>query len=376
MVADPTDLTSAVDGDSECGSMRVTNSELRYIGSDHWSAILENIADLKDHFNQGERRVTDSIVDYSDSELASGLPPNDHALLLYGCGRASRSEILDALPPRSTVDRYISRYLNQLELVASSVVHGPSFYETFWTNPSEAPIVWIGFLFSMISLAILASRPSDFMHGHGAEQQSIQIDLYREKIVQCLTTGEYTNSGPFVLETLINYIYVEFGIRKDANKDVWFLLALEVNLAMQMGYHRDPQHFPDISPLQGEMRRRIWATVLMSDILISSQMGMPRITKEWQCDTDEPRNLNETDLSETTTSLPQARPETEHTTTLGIIARRRMLAALGKISDITDAAIPIPEKHALKPVWEQFKFSVSSKKRPIQVAGFIRSAGG
>jgi hypothetical protein len=200
--------------------------------------------------------------------------------------------------------------------------------------------MWIGLLFSMICLAVVASSPSDFMHSHEAEQRSQQIDSYREKIVQCLTMGEYTKSGPFVLETLIHYIYVEFGVRTDANKDVWFLLALEVNLAMRMGYHRDPRHFPAISPLQGEMRRRMWATVLLSDILISSQMGMPRIIKESQCDTEEPRNLNDADFSETTTSLPPARPETEHTTTLGIIARRRMLMALGKISDITDAVKP------------------------------------
>lgn len=198
--------------------------------------------------------------------------------------------------------------------------------------------MWIGLLFSMLCLAVLASSSSDFKHGHEVEQQFLQIDLFREKIVQCLTMGEYTKSVPFGLETLIHYIYVELGIRTDANKDVWFLLALEVNLAMRMGYHRDPRHFPGISPLQGEIRRRMWVTILLSDILISSQMGMPRMIKEWQCDTEEPRNLNDTDLSETTTSLPPARPETEHTTTLGVIARRRILLALGVISDVTDAA--------------------------------------
>ncbi|EPE36718.1 fungal specific transcription factor [Glarea lozoyensis ATCC 20868] len=325
------DPTATMDGHSECGSMSVSPSEHRYVGNDHWATILENIADLKEHFAQKELGVNDSpypvpcdSVDGSSSELAFQSP---HALLLYGSGynqAASREDILEALPPRS-----------------KPPFMGPAFskrqYEAFWTNPSEAPVMWIGLLFSMICLAVLASTPSDFLHGHEADQQSQLIDLYREKIVQCLTMGGYTKSGPFVLETLIHYIYVEFGVRTDANKDVWFLLALEVNLAMRMGYHRDPRHFSGISPLQGEMRRRMWATVLLSDILISSQMGMPRIIKESQCDTEEPRNLNDADLSETTISLPPARPETEHTTTLGIIARRRMLMVLGKISDATDA---------------------------------------
>ena len=114
------------------------------------------------------------------------------------------------------------------------------------------------------------------------------------------------------------------------------MLALMVKLAMRMGYHRDPSHFPRISPSKREMRRRKWATVVQGDILISNQMGMPRmILLDWKCDTVEPRNLNDTDLDQDTLELPPPRPETEITTALGTIARRRMLTAIGTISDLT-----------------------------------------
>lgn len=195
--------------------------------------------------------------------------------------------------------------------------------------------MWIGLLFSMICLAVLASDALDSAQANEVEQQSLQIDLYREKIVQSLILGEYTNSGPYVLETMIHYVYIEFAIRPDADKDIWLLLALEINLAMRMGYHRDPSHFPSISPLKSEMRRRLWVTVLQGDILISSQMGMPRMISDWQCDTAEPRNLNDTDLDQDTSELPLPRHETEITTALGTIARRRMLTALGTISDLS-----------------------------------------
>ncbi len=195
--------------------------------------------------------------------------------------------------------------------------------------------MWIGLLFSMICLAVLASDTWDSAHKNEMEQRSIQINLYREKIVQSLVLGEYTKSGPYVLETMIHYMYIEFAIHADADKDIWFLLALMVNLAMPMGYHRDPSHFPGISPLKSEMGRRIWATVLQGDILISSQMGMPRMISDWKCDTAEPRNLNDTDLDQDTSELPPPRPETEITTALGNIARRRMLTAIGTISDLT-----------------------------------------
>ncbi|KAB8230051.1 putative transcription factor [Aspergillus alliaceus] len=331
---------AVIDGHSECGSMRISESELRYVGGDHWAAILDGIADLKDHFDHDEQVRLANTPDQVADEQGNGLarPRSGYALLLYGCRRpSSQEEILMALPPKAAVDRYISRYFNYLDLVSSCQC--PILlreYEAFWMNPSSVPIIWVGLLFSMICLACLTSDTSD----SDAEHLSLQIDLYREKIVQCLVLGEYTRSGPYVLETVINYVYVEFCIRTDADKDTWFLLALEVNLAMRMGYHRDPSHFPGISPFQGEMRRRLWATVLMGDILVSNQMGMPRMISDWKWDTLEPRNLNDTDFDEGTTELPPSRPPTEYTNALGVIARRRILTALGAVADLTDAVKP------------------------------------
>lgn len=110
-----------IDKSSGHGSLRMSASEISYVGDDHWAAILESIADLKDHFNQEET-----------SELVNYRPQNDHlkendcdtrltprALLLYGHTQpASYSEILSALPPKTTVDRYISRYFNFQDLIS------------------------------------------------------------------------------------------------------------------------------------------------------------------------------------------------------------------------------------------------------------------
>ncbi|OHW92234.1 fungal specific transcription factor [Colletotrichum incanum] len=339
---------TSFDDRSETGSMRVSASEHQYVGSDHWSAILDSIAELKDHFDREEQlkltgspRHTPGGNSEDSAEFDLRLR-SQRALLLYGCRPAvSKAEILSALPPKRAVDRYIAHYFYHLDLVASSSVHGPTFlveYENFWNDPDGVPIMWLGLLYSMICLAVVASDPAD--HKFEQEQQQLQIDLYREKLVQCLMMGEYTQGGHHALETLINYVYIEFRIHDDAEKDVWFLLGLEVNLAKRMGYHRDPKHFHDISPLEGEMRRRVWATVLLGDILISGQMGMPRMIHDHEFDTAEPQNLNDEALNGDMTVLPEPRPETEHTTALGIIARRRILIALGTISDLTASLIP------------------------------------
>ena len=116
-------LDTRVDGRSDRGSMRVSASELHYISGDHWAAILDSIADLKEHFDREEQLRLATSPDESQyhpgDAAVTKLHPSRHSLLLYGgYQQASRAEIFAALPPKSAVDRYISRYFNRQELVS------------------------------------------------------------------------------------------------------------------------------------------------------------------------------------------------------------------------------------------------------------------
>ncbi|KAJ5951278.1 transcriptional regulator family: Fungal Specific TF [Penicillium vulpinum] len=315
-------------GQSDGGSVWFSSSDAQYVGGTHWAAILDGIADIKEQLERED-----------DGKIEK--PAMLHTFLLYGSKSASKEDILAALPDRPAVDRYISQYFNRLDL-APSCLHSGQFsreYERFWENPSQTSIIWLGLLFSMICLAVLASSAADSSSSSG--DRDPLVDMYREKIVQCLILGEYTKSGRYVFETLYHYLTIEYSIRKDADRDIWIISGISVNIALRMGYHRDPSHLPGISPFAGEMRRRAWATILQGDILISTQMGMPRMIKDWQCDTIEPRNLNDSDFDEDCLELPPSRSETEITTVSHIVARRRIFAALGVIVDFTASVRPV-----------------------------------
>ncbi|KAF6831563.1 fungal specific transcription factor, partial [Colletotrichum musicola] len=343
------DVSGAPEDKSETGSMRFGAFKDQYVGGDHWAAILDSIADLKDHFDREEHfRLVDSPDKGSNTSGAAsdivefGAAGPGRALLLYGCQPAtSREEIVFALPPKEVVDHYVSRYFHQLDLVAScKSLHPPtSLDRTCLTSPSFRS--WSNIPSETTDLS--ESSP-DFER----EQRNRQIILYREKTVQCLMMGNYTQGGKHVLETFLNYVYIEFRVHTDAEGDLWYLLGIEVNLAKRMGYHRDPKHFPNISPLEGEMRRRVWATVLVGDSLLSGQMGMPRMITNEQFDTEEPRNLNDSDLEGELSELPPGRPETEETTSLGLIARRRILVALGAVSGLTSSLAPYTYEQMMK----------------------------
>lgn len=95
---------------SEGGSIRVDSSGSRYVGSNHWTSILDEIADLKDNLEAQEDAQQPDVQ-------------NDRMPLLYGCKPASRAEILASIPPKSVVDGYISYYFNALDLSSGRFSH-------------------------------------------------------------------------------------------------------------------------------------------------------------------------------------------------------------------------------------------------------------
>lgn len=106
---------------SESGSMRVSESEFSYVGGDHWAAIMDSIAGLKEQVGREQQLRLGDYIDetasgdvYQDGKHASG-----HALLLYGCPHAkSRADILASLPPKEAADRYTLLYFERVNLVS------------------------------------------------------------------------------------------------------------------------------------------------------------------------------------------------------------------------------------------------------------------
>lgn len=245
-------------------------------------------------------------------------------------------------------------------------------YETFWEDPSVTSIAWIGLMFSMLSIAAqLQIFTIDFTDGRAESLKAEYLTMkeaFREKAVQCLILARYTTGGPYILETLITILTGEFILLKDGATDGWLLISMILHLAMRMGYHRDPDHFPGISPFEGEMRRRIWTTILQLDLGLSLEIGLPRSATDTHMDTKQPRNLRDCDFEEDTTEMPPPRPETEWTPVLPLIARGRLITALGLICDVNtdinppsydevikvDALLEDVHKRAIPPVlrWE------------------------
>lgn len=335
---------------SDYGSFRTPETSVNYVSSSHWAAILDSITDLRKHITRDEE-AHPMILD--PVRLQASFPKPK---LLYSCAMHETSaSILKSLPPRPTVDRLISRYFNIID-IAPGIVHSGKFlreYERFWKAPHDAPILWIGILFSIMCLSTQFQQAFPSPTGYSptlehsrrtsqvGDNQAL-VETYKQKVIQCLLLGHYTKGGPCVLETLILYFLIENFHLKDMEIGIWVLVGNIVQIAIHMGYHRDAKHFPSISPFAGEMRRRVWAMIVQLDFSVSTQLGLPRLVKESDTDTAEPRNLNDSDFDEDTSVFPGSKPETEVTPTLYVLAKIRLLSVGAKVADVATE----PQSHA------------------------------
>lgn len=193
-------------------------------------------------------------------------------------------------------------------------------------------------MFSMLYIsAQLQTFAIDTTDGRAASLKTECLnmkDAFRERAIQCLILARYTTGGPYILESLITILTGEFVLLKDNATDGWLLVSMILHIAVRMGYHRDPDHFPGISPFEGEMRRRIWTTILQLDISLSLEMGLPRNATDTNIDTKPPHNLHDCDYDEDTIKMPPPKSESEWTPVLPLIARARLITALGLICDL------------------------------------------
>ncbi|KAI1089709.1 fungal-specific transcription factor domain-containing protein [Rostrohypoxylon terebratum] len=321
---------------SDCGSMRLGGKSVSYVSGDHWAAILEGIGELKDHLEEEELQNIHQADETPEVDISG-------PQLLYGCPKhLTKEELLASIPPRPVTDRLVSYYFNSFEM-SPSAIHSHQFlkeYEKFWESPSTTPVIWLGLLFAIMSLS---AQFQMFKIDHGdrfflaAPPQTdlgAMMELFRQNIVQCLILGRYTRGGPYVVETMILYFAREYIICKDADIGVWLLLSTIVQIAMHMGYHREPKHFKGMSAFAGEMRRRVWITLVDLDLAISSQMGLPRMIEERHSDVEMPRNLHDSDFDVDTVELPPSRPDTELTLILYRLNKDRMMKCLGLVWDL------------------------------------------
>ena len=326
------------------GIMKVDQAGRAMYASDaHWYAILGELSEVKKYF-EAHREDYARQVEKVRAAKADGSPGT--TFLLQGPPTKTHGELLSSFPSKADSDRLIARYFNAYD-PSIHIIHGPSFqrqYDNHWLNSGESSVVWLGMCFSMMTLAL---QSYDRAGDEPPEYQGRALQLsheFRQLTAQCLILADITQPIPQVLETLLLHVQAEYGRSRDAEPGVLLMVSLCVRLAMRMGYHRDPAPHAQITPFQGEIRRRIWTFVRQCDLLISFQFGLPAMIRTDHIDTLPPRNIYDDELHEDASELPASRPSFEATPMSYMIAKSRMTFLFGRIVERA-ASIPDPPSY-------------------------------
>jgi hypothetical protein len=302
---DPDDASETEDMTKSFGILKVDqeNKKTFYVGEAHWAALLNEIGEVKNYFVAHKQEYEAQMEKVARSRREMGTDVGAGPALLFGATiPPSRSEILAQIPSRYMSDILIGRYFNTFD-PATHILHGPTFqrqYNAHWQDSNKSSIVWVAMLFSMMRLAMLSyGREGDEPPEFRGKCQDLAAN-YRTQMAHCLITADYTKPHTHIIETLIFHLHAEYTSNRDAEASVWVLVGMIARLAMRMGYHRDPKFFPNLSPFQGEMRRRIWTFVRSADLLFSFQVALPSMIRIGDSDTELPNNLFDDEFDEDT----------------------------------------------------------------------------
>ncbi|KAK8136897.1 hypothetical protein PG984_004837 [Apiospora sp. TS-2023a] len=327
-----------IEGTNHPGGQVVVQSErsTNYVGGTHFMAMLEDIDELKNYFDD-----SDEGEETQDPFEIDGGPE----LVVFSKNvPRTREEFLALLPDKSIIDRLMLRYFNS-NSPSQHTIHKPTFskeYAEFWRDPSKPSLHWIAILFMITALGLFFSiyQAPHELEGESDLSPEERFRLYRGAAGWALVAGKYNQPGPSTIQAFILYAEGDFLFDRHSQVNCYLLCATLTRLMLKMGLHRDPSKVPNLSIYEGEMRRRWWHLAIMIDLLVGFHLGLPCMIHGIDSDTALPRNLHDEDFDPRSTVLPPARPESDYTALTYPINKARISRVFGLVAK---------QAHALKP---------------------------
>lgn len=230
-------------------------------------------------------------------------------------------EVQASLPAKHVCDQLIQCYLRTFEGVFR-VLHIPTFLkecDEYWKNPSTTkPSV-------LMKMLLACAIGVSFYLGEGQARLRGSCTKWIQAAEQWLSAPH--EKSRLNLTGIQIHILLLFArqIRSVDGDLVWISAGSLLRTAMHVGLHRDPSHFPKITPFDAEMRRRLWATVLELTVQTSLDMGMPPMLSIQDFDTRPPANINDENIGESVSASLDPRPVSEFSQTSVQIALRESL---------------------------------------------------
>lgn len=197
------------------GFLQAGNTSQSYAGSTHWSAILENIQELKTAMGD-DSTPSDEFDDLEET-------PSVEEEVLFGSNKGfTLQQVLSQyLPPKEHANRRMSTYFNATYMVVP-LVHTQKFlqeYENFWRDPLNTSPIWISMLFSICCMSAglneaVGSEPPT------PDDQPSAKSSFLTAAAKCLLLGGFGRPKQYLIEAMCLYTQCKYSTTLDPSAEV------------------------------------------------------------------------------------------------------------------------------------------------------------
>ncbi|KAL2174153.1 fungal-specific transcription factor domain-containing protein [Thermothelomyces heterothallicus CBS 202.75] len=282
----------------------------RYVSSSLWSSITDELDELRkasQDLSDDESAVSEDHASPESADHDKGFM--DHQSFIFGY-RSADVDLKSLHPLPSQIPFIWQVYQENVDPILK-VVHVPTMSKVikeFRQNLDSLSPSMEALMFSIYYATISSLEEEDVKLNFGTER-SVLIQKYRFAVEQALAKAEFLTKPDFaVVQALM--LFLVLVRRHDDTRFAWTLTSLLIRLSQALGLHRDGSHFPNLTPFQIEMRRRLFWAVCVLDLRSAEDQGTDLSILSDTFDTQLPLNINDADISPESTQLPEPREGT------------------------------------------------------------------
>ncbi|KAI0004788.1 hypothetical protein F4779DRAFT_59414 [Xylariaceae sp. FL0662B] len=219
------------------------------------------------------------------------------------------------LPPKDETDSLVDVYLDQFEQI-HRIIHIPTFraeYQAFWNNTPTRNAAFTALLLCMLAVSCCLDMQASNKFV-GVKSSSFQTAERWIKACDEWYERQSQKHRQLVHYQIACLLYLAKRVNTIKKKRFWTTAGTMISEGISVGLHQDPDRVAArISPYVGEMRRRLWATMVEFAVQASFDQGLPTLMSQIHNDVEAPKNINDEGFDEKSEELPISRPLNEYT---------------------------------------------------------------
>lgn len=228
---------------------------------------------------------------------------------------ATEADLKALLPTKQEADQLVQLYLDNYDGIYH-ILHLPSFrreYDALWSDITNASPHFVAIVLLLMASAQCLAVTQPWLY-------IANSSTAREKAVTALRLCEdwlrtqsekHVTIADFQIRFLILFAKM-VSARK--YKRTWTEAGELLRFCMAAGLHRSPDMLrKNTSPLDKEMRRRMWAAVTEWELQTAFDRGMVSASWPMQSDCPPPSNIHDYEVDQESEQLPSPRPISEFT---------------------------------------------------------------